>query len=61
MLIYLVFGIAFRKFVGGASGFEVVPNLEFWQDIPVLIKVSVFLYLYAKGSFYGTYYAFNLL
>ena len=38
--VYLFCGILFRKFKMGAEGLtEMVPNYEFWADIPSLIKV----------------------
>ena len=38
--VYLFCGILIRKFKMGAEGLtEMVPNYEFWADIPSLIKV----------------------
>ncbi|VDI27678.1 cation-dependent mannose-6-phosphate receptor [Mytilus galloprovincialis] len=38
LIIYLVGGILFMKFMRGASGVEMVPNLEQWKGLPSLIK-----------------------
>ncbi|XP_052096026.1 cation-dependent mannose-6-phosphate receptor-like [Mytilus californianus] len=38
LIIYLVGGILFMKFMRGASGIEMVPNLELWKGLPSLIK-----------------------
>ncbi|KAK0043563.1 Cation-dependent mannose-6-phosphate receptor [Biomphalaria pfeifferi] len=37
-LIYLVGGVLFLKFVRKAEGIEMIPNIEFWKDLPSLIK-----------------------
>ena len=38
--VYLISGILIKKFKMGAEGLtEMVPNYEFWADIPSLIKV----------------------
>ena len=36
--MYLVAGVLFNKFHKGASGKEVIPNVNFWMDFPLLIK-----------------------
>ena len=41
VILYLVIGILFLKFVRGSEGKEVIPNFEFWKDFPLLVKVSV--------------------
>ena len=40
LVIYLVSGILFMKYKRGATGKEVMPNIEFWSSLPGLIKVS---------------------
>ena len=35
---YLVGGIVFMKFVKGAEGKEIIPNVTLWMGIPGLIK-----------------------
>ncbi|CAH2090305.1 unnamed protein product [Euphydryas editha] len=38
VILYLVLGICTKKFLMGATGIEVVPNLSFWSDLPNLVK-----------------------
>ncbi|KAJ0176163.1 hypothetical protein K1T71_008337 [Dendrolimus kikuchii] len=38
LIFYLVLGICTKKFLMGATGIEVVPNLAFWSDLPNLVK-----------------------
>ena len=38
LIVYLTAGILVMKFVKGASGVEMVPNLELWKGLPSLIK-----------------------
>lgn len=38
LIIYFIGGIVIRKFIGGATGYEIIPNYDFWSDIPLLIK-----------------------
>ncbi|OQV18677.1 hypothetical protein BV898_07307 [Hypsibius exemplaris] len=35
---YFVIGVAVRKFIGGAVGYEAIPNYAFWSDLPLLMK-----------------------
>jgi len=39
--VYLVGGIAYNKFYREKSGVEMIPNYEFWQDIPFLFRDGV--------------------
>ena len=39
LLVYIVAGVLFNKFHRGASGKEVIPNVNFWMDFPLLVKV----------------------
>lgn len=39
IIVYLIVGILVMKFVKGASGKDVVPNVGFWSDFPFLVKV----------------------
>ncbi|KAL8609024.1 hypothetical protein ACOMHN_065250 [Nucella lapillus] len=41
LLVYLVAGVMFMKFVRKAEGKEVVPNYSIWTAIPGLIKVFI--------------------
>jgi len=36
--VYFIGGALFMKFARGASGKEIIPNVEFWADLPSLIK-----------------------
>ncbi|CAG4996548.1 unnamed protein product [Parnassius apollo] len=38
VIFYLVLGICTKKFLMGATGIEVIPNLGFWSDLPNLVK-----------------------
>lgn len=38
VIFYLVLGICTKKFLMGATGIEIVPNLAFWSDLPNLVK-----------------------
>ncbi|KPJ06552.1 Cation-dependent mannose-6-phosphate receptor [Papilio machaon] len=38
VVFYLVLGICTKKFLMGATGIEVIPNLGFWMDLPNLVK-----------------------
>jgi hypothetical protein len=44
LAVYFIGGMLFRRFIGGATGYEVIPNSDFWNDLPLLIKV-----LYSNG------------
>lgn len=38
VIFYLVVGVLTRKFLMGATGLEVVPNLAFWTELPNLVR-----------------------
>ncbi|XP_076434768.1 uncharacterized protein LOC143274741 [Babylonia areolata] len=40
-IVYWVGGFLFMKFVRRAEGLEVIPNYEFWKEIPLLIRDGV--------------------
>jgi hypothetical protein len=46
LVIYLVAGILFMKYKRGATGKEVIPNVEFWSSLPGLIKVGGYFYFF---------------
>ena len=50
LVIYLVAGILFMKYKRGATGKEVIPNIEFWTSLPGLIKVSSFYSLIVTSA-----------
>ncbi|XP_064648499.1 uncharacterized protein LOC135500779 [Lineus longissimus] len=52
---YLIGGVVFMKVARGASGKEVVPNVEFWTDLPVLIKDGTFFLVNKATGKNGTY------
>ncbi|EDO48852.1 predicted protein [Nematostella vectensis] len=41
VVVYLITGIVFNKFKKGAEGKEVLPNLAFWVDFPILVKDGI--------------------
>ncbi|XP_059161705.1 uncharacterized protein LOC131944860 isoform X2 [Physella acuta] len=41
ILVYLIGGVLFLKYVRKAQGAEVIPNVEFWKELPSLIKDGV--------------------
>jgi hypothetical protein len=47
-IVYMAIGIAYRVTVLGVSGFEAIPNLDFWQDLPSKIK-KFSEYVYGQG------------
>lgn len=38
VIFYLVLGICTKKFLMGATGIEVIPNLGFWSELPNLVR-----------------------
>ncbi|CAG9788062.1 unnamed protein product [Diatraea saccharalis] len=38
VIFYLVLGVCTKKFLMGATGLEVIPNLGFWTDLPHLVR-----------------------
>ncbi|CAH0400010.1 unnamed protein product [Chilo suppressalis] len=38
VVFYLVLGVCTKKFLMGATGLEVIPNLGFWTELPNLVK-----------------------
>ena len=41
MIVYLIGGLLYNKFAKGASGVEMVPNVDFWKTLPGLAKVNL--------------------
>ena len=39
LFVYIVGGVIFQRYVRGASGKEVIPNVGFWEEFPLLVKV----------------------
>ena len=38
---YFIGGSVYQYYVKGARGQEIVPNINFWKDLPFLIKVHM--------------------
>lgn len=43
--IYFASGALALKYFRGAVGLELIPNYEFWSDLPGLVRVSIVLSL----------------
>ncbi|CAH1238353.1 M6PR [Branchiostoma lanceolatum] len=43
--VYVIAGAIFMKFVKGAQGSEVIPNVAFWKSLPGYVKDGVFFIL----------------
>ncbi|KAL8609835.1 hypothetical protein ACOMHN_020670 [Nucella lapillus] len=41
IIVYWVGGILYMKFVRRAEGLEIIPNYEFWKELPLLIQDGV--------------------
>ena len=39
LIIYFIAGTLFMYFARGARGIEMIPNVNFWKSLPVLIAV----------------------
>ena len=47
--IYILVGMAYQwKLKGKACGVEAIPNIEFWKDLPALIKVKFCSLIYVS-------------
>jgi len=38
IVLYLVGGVSYNKFVAHREGIELIPNVEFWVMLPGLVK-----------------------
>jgi len=38
VIVYLVAGVLYNRFMKDQSGVEMLPHLEFWQSVPLLVK-----------------------
>ncbi len=46
-MVYIIGGVLYNKFAKGAKGVELIPNIEFWKELPGLVRVRTFtLYLH---------------
>lgn len=41
IVVYFVGGALFLKFARGAEGMDIIPNREFWSDLPTLCKDGI--------------------
>lgn len=39
--VYMVVGMIIKIFKYQASGFDIIPNIEFWKDLPFLVRDGV--------------------
>eukprot|EP01120_Amphizonella_sp_Union-15-10_P014217 TRINITY_DN6821_c0_g1_i2.p1 TRINITY_DN6821_c0_g1~~TRINITY_DN6821_c0_g1_i2.p1 ORF type:complete len:223 (+),score=29.64 TRINITY_DN6821_c0_g1_i2:215-883(+) len=49
IIVYIISGILFNKFKKGESGMSLVPNLEFWKQLPGLVKDGA-LFIWSRGK-----------
>jgi hypothetical protein len=45
LVVYLVAGILILRFGRGARGVEQIPNVDFWKELPLLVKVRLIFHL----------------
>jgi len=45
--VYLIAGVIFKRFKMGATGAEMIPNVEFWQSLPGLV-MDGFRFVFSK-------------
>ncbi|CAG5124759.1 unnamed protein product [Candidula unifasciata] len=51
LIVYILGGLLFQKFIRKAQGVEIIPNYVFWKDFPFLVKDGfVFTFQCCKGS-----------
>ena len=54
VFLYLTIGVGVM-YIRGARGQELIPNIEFWKDLPQLVKVNIFYYnLSVKNTCFGS-------
>lgn len=41
--LYLFGGACALHFLRGARGLEMIPNIDFWRDLPILVRVRILL------------------
>jgi hypothetical protein len=52
IVIYLIFGMIFKKLVYGSVGINLIPNANFWRNLPNLFKEGVLLTFYCFNKRY---------
>jgi len=51
VVVYLVGGVLYMTYQKGATGVERIPNIDFWKDLPALVKDGVMFTVHCgKGS-----------
>lgn len=53
-VVYLIAGFAYKTRQKGTSGVDSIPNIEFWRELPVLVKVRYTLLLGAATSIFDS-------
>jgi hypothetical protein len=53
-ILYFVGGAVALRLLRGAEGREMIPNYDFWVDLPNLVRVSVYIYFVVIET-YHTY------
>ena len=55
-MMYLVIGAILKKFYLGLHGMDIIPNINFWTDLPYLVqvcqswdKIATFILLFYTG------------
>ena len=65
MTVYLIAGVLFMKYSKHATGVQMIPNSEFWRELPTYIKVNFFFFQFKfkfqanKNSIKGWNYIYN--
>lgn len=55
--IYFIGGIITLRILRGATGWEMLPNHDFWTKLPSLVRVSDIIFLIKYNCYYH-YYSF---
>jgi len=37
-IVYLIVGMVYKRVKDDATGLEMIPNIDFWRDLPILVK-----------------------
>lgn len=55
ILVYFGGGMLTLRLLRGAEGREMIPNIDFWSDLPYLVRVSIFFFQYGCWYRYAYY------
>ena len=44
LIVYVIGGMLFMHFAKGANGSEMCPNVSFWKEVPILVKVISYFF-----------------